>query len=116
MLNSRGGSRPEISSPDGCSKENVVVYQNDAPNLPSGIPAYSVEVINSCAGCTVHDVHLSCGNFGSTELVDPAQFRRIAYDDCLVNDGKPMGPGDSVSFHYSNSFWYPLKVASVACN
>ncbi|KQJ88940.1 TPD1 protein homolog 1B [Brachypodium distachyon] len=116
MLNSREYYRPEISTPDGCSMENVEVYQNDAPHQASGIPAYSVEVINSCVSCTVYDVHLSCGNFASTDLVDPAEFRRIAYDDCLVNDGKAMGPGDSVSFHYSNSFQYPLEVASVACN
>jgi hypothetical protein len=49
-------------------------------------------------------------------LVDPATFRRLGIDDCLVNDGGPILPGDLISFQYTNSFLYPMKVVSANCN
>uniref|UniRef100_A0A0E0EWI2 Uncharacterized protein n=1 Tax=Oryza meridionalis TaxID=40149 RepID=A0A0E0EWI2_9ORYZ len=101
--------------PDSCSEQNVVVYQNNAEHLPSGIPTYSVEIINVCTACTVYDVHISCGEFASAELVDPSQFQRIGFNDCLVKGGGRLGPSEAVSFQYSNSFAYPLAVANVAC-
>ncbi|CAM0874846.1 unnamed protein product [Alopecurus aequalis] len=102
----------------GCSdpEELVQVYQNIAANLPTGMPAYSLEITNTCINCTVCNVHLSCGDFANTELVDPATFRRLAINDCLVKDGGPIGPGEMVSFDYSNSFLYPMKVASASCD
>ncbi|KAF0929509.1 hypothetical protein E2562_021760 [Oryza meyeriana var. granulata] len=107
---------PERMEPaDSCSGEDVVVYQNNAEHLPSGIPTYSVEIINICTACTVYDVHVSCGEFASTELVYPSQFQRVGFNDCLVKCGGPLGPSETVSFQYSNSFAYPLAVANVAC-
>ncbi|OEL17872.1 TPD1 protein-like protein 1B [Dichanthelium oligosanthes] len=103
------------TAPDGCSEEVVQVSQVIAGSLPNGIPCYSVTVTNTCLACTVRDVHVSCGNFASTELVDPSNFRRLAYADCLVKDGEPIGPGETVSFEYSNSFIYNMDVASVSC-
>ncbi|PWZ57258.1 hypothetical protein Zm00014a_034917 [Zea mays] len=102
--------------PDGCSGEDVAVYQSSANPLPSGIPAYTVRIINVCSGgCTVYDVHVSCGDFASTELVDPAKFQRVGFNDCVVKGGGALEPSETVSFQYSNSFSYHLSVASVAC-
>jgi hypothetical protein len=92
------------------------VSQVDAGLLPNGIPSYSVTITNTCLDCTVRDVHVSCGEFASTELVDPSSFQRLAYGDCLVRDGAPIGPGETVSFEYSNSFMYSMDVASVSCD
>jgi hypothetical protein len=107
----------KITSPDECSEESVVVSQDASGGrfLPNGIPYYTVAITNTCLGCTVRDVHVSCGEFASSELVSPSDFRRVAVGDCLVRDGGPMGPGDSVAFEYSNSFPYDLQVASVSC-
>ncbi|RLN39621.1 hypothetical protein C2845_PM01G45450 [Panicum miliaceum] len=105
----------ERMGPDDCSEEDVVVYQSSANPLPSGIPAYTVQIINVCGGCTVADVHVSCGDFASTELVDPDKFQRVGFNDCVVKGGGPMEPSEAVSFQYSNSFSYQLNVASVAC-
>jgi hypothetical protein len=103
--------------PDGCSGEDVVVYQSSANPLPSGIPAYTVQIINVCSGgCTVYDVHVSCGDFASTELVDPAKFQRVSFNDCVVKGGGTLEPSETVSFQYSNSFSYQLSAASVACH
>ncbi|CAN6324538.1 unnamed protein product [Urochloa humidicola] len=100
---------------DGCPEGVVQVSQVNAGSLPSGIPSYNVTITNTCLDCTVRDVHVSCGEFASTELVDPGNFQRLAYGDCLVKDGGPIGPGETVSFEYSNSFVYSMGVVSVSC-
>ncbi|KAK3118727.1 hypothetical protein QOZ80_9BG0705620 [Eleusine coracana subsp. coracana] len=101
--------------PDDCSEEDVAVYQNSANPLPSGIPTYTVQIVNVCGGCRVSDVHVACGDFASTELVDPGVFQRVGFNDCIVKGGQPMEPSETVSFQYSNSFSYPLNVVSVSC-
>ncbi|KAL6906376.1 hypothetical protein ACP4OV_003977 [Aristida adscensionis] len=119
--NKRGGGAAallgaeRIMSTDDCSVEVVQVSQSNGGFLPNGIPSYTVTITNTCLGCTVRDVHVACGEFASTELVDPGDFRRLAYGDCLVRGGGAMGPGDIVSFAYANSFQYPMDVASVDC-
>lgn len=105
----------EAAPPDLCSGV-VAVSQGSAGSLSNGTPSYSVTITNTCLGCTVRDVHVSCGEFAApTELVDPSDFRRLSYDDCLVKNGGPMGPGDTISFEYSNSFIYKMDVATVSC-
>ncbi|CAN6288261.1 unnamed protein product [Urochloa humidicola] len=117
LLNDTSGRyySTERMGPDDCSEEDVVVYQSSANPLPSGIPAYTVQIVNVCGGCTVSDVHVSCGAFASTELVDPGKFQRVGFNDCIVKGGGAMEPSETVSFQYSNSFSYQLNVASVSC-
>ncbi|KAG7593696.1 hypothetical protein ISN45_Aa01g024810 [Arabidopsis thaliana x Arabidopsis arenosa] len=99
-----------------CSKDDIVLFQGSTNPLPSGVPSYTVEIFNSCVSdCNIAEIHLSCGWFSSVRLVNPRVFRRLDYDDCLVNDGQPLGPGQTLSFQYANSFSYPLSVASVSC-
>ena len=114
--NSRGAaSVAYAASADLCSEEVVEVSQGNAGSLPNGVPSYSVTITNTCLDCTVRDVHVSCGEFASTELVDPSDFRRLSYGDCLVRNGGPIGPGETISFEYSNSFIYKMEVATVSC-
>ena len=103
------------ASVDLCSEEVVEVSQGNAGSLPNGVPSYSVTITNTCLDCTVRDVHVSCGEFATTELVDPSYFRRLSYGDCLVRNGGPIGPGEIISFDYSNSFIYKMEVATVSC-
>lgn len=53
-----------------------------------------MEVMNRCVndggGCAIGGIHARCGWFSSMTLVDPRKFLRLAYDDCLVNDGQPL--------------------------
>ncbi|KAK1273511.1 hypothetical protein QJS04_geneDACA018315 [Acorus gramineus] len=101
----------------GCGPDDLAVYQGATAPLPSGIPTYTVEILNvSPSGCSLSDVHLACGWFSSARLINPHLFRRLAYDDCLVNDGQPILPAQSLSFQYANSFQYPLSVSYVTCN
>ncbi len=100
-----------------CSKRDILVSEGSIGPLPNGIPAFSVEIVNTCVSCTsIQDIHIRCGQFASATQVNPKLFRRLANDDCLVNDGRKLTPGSTVSFRYANSFSYPLSVASVKCN
>lgn len=99
-----------------CSKDNVFIIQGPTNPLPNGIPTYTVQVLNVCVtGCSVSNIHLTCGWFSSARLINPRIFRRIFFNDCLVNNGEALSPGDSLSFQYANSFRYPLSVSSIAC-
>jgi len=100
-----------------CSGRDISVSQSMIYTLPNGIPAYDVEIKNTCATrCAISNIHISCGSFASAIEVDPKTFRRVAYNDCLVKDGGKLAAGDSVSFNYANNFKYPLAVASVKCD
>ncbi|KAF3320003.1 TPD1 protein [Carex littledalei] len=102
---------------DTCSKDDVVVYQGATAPLPTGIPTYTVQILNMCmSGCVMSHIHLSCGWFSSARLINPSVFRRLRYGDCLVNDGGPLSPGQSLSFQYANTYQYQLEVSSVVCN
>jgi len=48
-------------------------------------------------------------------LINPNIFKRINYNDCLVNGGKTLANGAIISFKYANTFSYPLSVSSVRC-
>lgn len=90
---------------------------NQAPLEWQGIPTYGVELVNMCkSGCSLSNIHLKCGWFSSTNLVNPKIFKRISYDDCLVNNGQPLPSGNIITFKYSNTFKYPLSVASMHCD
>ncbi|KAI3948376.1 hypothetical protein MKW98_013874 [Papaver atlanticum] len=99
-----------------CSKSDIIVNQGSTSPLPNGIPTYTVEIMNVCvSGCDISRIHLSCGWFSSARLINPRLFKRIRYDDCIVNDGKPLPNGATLSFQYANTFRYPLSVSSVTC-
>ncbi|KAJ7548237.1 hypothetical protein O6H91_07G003800 [Diphasiastrum complanatum] len=98
---------------DMCTMSDISVFQGHSSPLPNGIPTYTVQIINLCViGCPLSNIHVACGWFASAKLVNPQIFRRIKYNDCLVNDGKPIKGGDSISFQYANSFEYPMRVAT----
>ena len=99
-----------------CSKDDIVIFQGSTAPLPNGIPAFIVQILNVCvSGCSISNIHISCGWFSSTQLINPRVFRRLYYGDCLVNNGEALGPGETLSFQYANTFLYPLSVSSVQC-
>ncbi|KAK1357973.1 Tapetum determinant 1 [Heracleum sosnowskyi] len=101
---------------DKCSRADILINQGPAAPLPTGIPTYTVEIINVCVtGCDIAGIHLTCGWFSSIRLVNPRIFKRLRYNDCIVNDGKPLANGRTLSFQYANSFRYPLSVQRVRC-
>ncbi|KAJ8637334.1 hypothetical protein MRB53_011601 [Persea americana] len=101
---------------DSCSPSAIALYQGATSPLPNGIPTYTVQILNVCiSGCTVSNIHVSCGWFSSARMINPRIFRRMRYNDCLVNDGGPLAPGGSLSFEYANTFRYPLSVTDLRC-
>ncbi|XP_071713876.1 TPD1 protein homolog 1-like [Rutidosis leptorrhynchoides] len=100
----------------GCSEEDIYVSQGQTTPLPNGIPTYTVQIQNICmSSCSISDIHLNCGWFSSARLINPNVFKRVSYDDCLVNNGNPLSPGQTVSFQYANTYPYPMSVSSASC-
>ncbi|CAN6347656.1 unnamed protein product [Urochloa humidicola] len=120
-----GGPARPSQMDEGCAgAEDIEIYQGPASPLPSGVPSYKVDVVNRCLGgldggasgeCAIAGIHVRCGWFSSVSLVDPSKFRRLGHNDCLLNDGRPLLGGDTISFEYSNSFKYELSVRVATC-
>jgi len=91
-----------------CSKNDISVAQGPAGTLPGGISQYLVQITNTNPQVPFADIHLNCKDFSSAILVSPEIFRRIAVDDCLVNDGRALAPGAALSFRYASTKQYPL--------
>ncbi|KAF3785457.1 TPD1 protein-like protein 1 [Nymphaea thermarum] len=108
-------SKPQTID-DLCSKSAIVLYQGDGAPLPNGIPTYTVEILNTCpSGCHISSIHVACGWFSTARLINPAIFRRVGYNNCLVNNGRVLLPGRSITFQYANTFRYPMSVSAVTC-
>ncbi|WVZ20078.1 hypothetical protein V8G54_007400 [Vigna mungo] len=115
-LAGNGKMEPNRIWGEKCSKSDIVINQGPTAPLPSGIPTYTVEIMNMCvSGCDISGIHLRCGWFSSARLINPKVFKRLRYNDCLVNDGRPLINGATISFQYANTFLYPLSVSSVIC-
>ncbi|CAH9082528.1 unnamed protein product [Cuscuta epithymum] len=101
----------------GCTDDDIEVDQQQTKPMPNGIPTYTVVINNLCddESCSISNIHLHCGWFSSARLIDPSVFRRVGYDDCLLNDGAPLPSGGWISFMYANTYPYPLEVASASC-
>lgn len=94
-----------------CTSKDISIFQGR--DTSSGIPQYVVQISNTClSDCAPSDIHVFCGWFASALLVNPNTFRRIGYNDCLVNGGKSLRHGDIVRFEYANSFMYSLRFKS----
>lgn len=90
-----------------CTSRDISISQSR--DSTSGIPQYIVQIVNTCVrGCAPSNIHLHCGWFASARMVNRMTFKRLSYDDCLVNEGKPLKTSQIISFTYSNSFMYPL--------
>jgi len=94
-----------------CTSKDISISQSTSST--SGIPQFIVQIVNTCvSGCAPRDIHLHCGWFASARIVNPRLFKRISYDDCLVNGGNPLTPSQIIRISYSNSFMYPLAFKS----
>lgn len=100
-----------FSMTDSCTNRDISISQSR--DFTSGIPQYIVQIANTCvSGCAPSDIHLHCGWFASARMVNPTTFKRLSYDDCLVNAGKPLNKSQIIRFTYSNSFMYTLAFKS----
>jgi hypothetical protein len=94
-----------------CTNRDISISQSR--DTTSGIPQYIVQIVNTCVyGCAPSNIHLHCGWFASARMVNPRTFKRLSYDDCLVNGGKALKTSQIVRFTYSNSFMYALQFKS----
>lgn len=102
-----------MSSGSPCTNRDISISQS-RDSMTSGIPQFIVQIVNTCIDprCAPSNIHLHCGWFASARMVNPRAFKRLSYDDCLVNAGKPLKGSQIIRFTYSNSFMYPLAFKS----
>lgn len=94
-----------------CTNKDISIFQGR--DTSSGIPQYIVQISNTClSDCAPSDIHVFCGWFASASLVNPNTFKRIEFNDCLVNGGNPLRHGDIIRFAYANSFMYTIRFKS----
>ncbi|CAK9263813.1 unnamed protein product [Sphagnum jensenii] len=98
-------------APNGCTNKDISIMQSRDGS--AGIPQYSVQIVNTCISeCAPTNIHVYCGWFASSPPPNPNTFTRLAYNDCLVNGGRPLAQGSIVEFQYANSFMYALSFRS----
>ncbi|KAL3812272.1 hypothetical protein ACJIZ3_013540 [Penstemon smallii] len=94
-----------------CTNRDISISQSIYPS--SGIPQYIVQIVNTCvSGCAPSKIHLHCGWFASARIVNPTTFKRISFDDCLINGGRPLKNSQIIRFTYANSYMYQLQFKS----
>ncbi|CAK9867045.1 unnamed protein product [Sphagnum jensenii] len=99
-------------APNGCTNKDISITQSQLGSA-AGIPQYSVQIVNTCiSDCAPTNIHVYCGWFASSPPPNPNTFTRLAYNDCLVNGGRPLAQGSIVEFQYANSFMYALSFRS----
>lgn len=101
----------------GCRPSDILIAQGQVSR--GGVPRFSVTVFNSCLDdkCSISQIILNCGDFAG--ITNPAVFRRLQQPGtCLVNDGRNLQSGSSVTFDYSQEYMEPLSVrsADVSCS
>ncbi|KAL3690289.1 hypothetical protein R1sor_016598 [Riccia sorocarpa] len=105
------GVRKLLFGTMSCAPQDLSLTQGPVSSA-SGIPTFNVQIVNLCGACAMKDIHVACGNWASATPVDPFVFTRLGYNDCLVNNGRPLSSQGSVSFQYSNSAMYPMHIAT----
>ncbi|XXG53950.1 hypothetical protein AAC387_Pa03g1958 [Persea americana] len=94
-----------------CLNRDISISQSGGSS--TGIPEYIVQIANTCmSGCAPFNIHFHCGWFASAKLVNPNTFKRLSFDDCLVNAGRPLRSSQIIRFTYTNSFMYPITFKS----
>ncbi|KAI3671003.1 hypothetical protein L1987_87649 [Smallanthus sonchifolius] len=98
----------ELHKGPSCTSRDLSIGQ--ITQSQHGIPVYTVQIVNTClSNCGFSNIHFHCGAFASAKLVNPKVFKRLSYDDCLVNNGQPLKPSQAIIFSYSNTFKYPIS-------
>lgn len=100
-----------------CYPSDIHIYQGPSGFTGLHIPQYTVQIVNEASAINgVFDVQIHCGEFASTNLIEPSIFRRIGnYGICLLKNGSRILPGEVISFVYSNILPYNLSVIQVKC-
>uniref|UniRef100_A0A803M1J3 Transcription factor CBF/NF-Y/archaeal histone domain-containing protein n=1 Tax=Chenopodium quinoa TaxID=63459 RepID=A0A803M1J3_CHEQI len=96
-----------------CSERDIDINQMPNPAVPIEFSYVIVVISNFCTSdaCRLGNIHVSCGgfNFDKGPTIHPTMLRRISDDDCLVNNGDPLGQSEVLIFEY-----YKMKLSSKA--
>ncbi|KAL2907081.1 Protein TAPETUM DETERMINANT 1 [Bienertia sinuspersici] len=82
-----------------CGVSNIKVTTKRTGTTIEGQPQYSVTVTNNCP-CAQSRVYLRCIGFSTVQPINPTVLK-VKGDSCLLNNGRPISKGRSISFKYS---------------
>ncbi|KAG8375813.1 hypothetical protein BUALT_Bualt10G0139400 [Buddleja alternifolia] len=85
-----------------CDLNNFVIGTVRSGREIQGKPEWNVQVVNTCK-CPQANIVLSCKDFQTVEPIDISIFQKSG-DRCLLNQGRPVQPQESVRFSYA---WDP---------
>ncbi|CAN1140276.1 TPD1 protein homolog 1 [Linum perenne] len=83
-----------------CDLNSLTIGTTRSGNTRQGEPEWNVQIINNC-GCPISNLIVTCKGFATVEKVNPALFRPINSNNCLVNSGNAIPPSASVKFSYA---------------
>lgn len=95
-----------------CTLRDISLSQSFLDYGGDGEPRYGVQIVDMCSNprCEISNVHVSCGMFSSGGFINPSAFRRIRPGVCLVNNGRPLNPLDTIKFSYTSTRMQPLSI------
>ncbi|KAE9603010.1 hypothetical protein Lal_00012803 [Lupinus albus] len=97
-----------------CRNSDVNVNQSQTGTQIKGKPEWVVTITNKCP-CVIEQVTLNCTGFQTVEPI-PSSTLNVTGDKCLLNNGKPINNGASVTFKYASDKSFPLNAINVAYN
>lgn len=84
--------------------------------LPDRTPTWLVNITNQCEWrCAISKIHVRCGSLSCVTPIDPTVFKRLRYNDCLVNNDNRLAFGATMSFSYAKKWQYSFPVSSASC-
>ncbi|KNA11977.1 hypothetical protein SOVF_130110 [Spinacia oleracea] len=82
-----------------CGVSNIKVTTRRTRNTVEGQPQYAVTISNNCP-CAQSGVYLRCLGFSTVQPVNP-RVMKVKGNSCLINNGRPIVKGKSLTFNYS---------------
>ncbi|KAK1382893.1 hypothetical protein POM88_020628 [Heracleum sosnowskyi] len=81
-----------------CDKNNIIVGTVNSGTTVGGKDVWNVEVINNCTRFQ-RSIILQCTGFQTALPIDPRLLKKED-DHCLLNQGQPLPPFNSIKFNY----------------
>ncbi|KAK9271614.1 hypothetical protein L1049_001977 [Liquidambar formosana] len=76
-------------SAENCELSSIKIQTAKTGRVVEGNPEFKVVISNTCH-CAQSDLILRCLGFSSVETVDPAIFKQLNPEDCLINNAKAI--------------------------
>ncbi|KAL2327466.1 hypothetical protein Fmac_020893 [Flemingia macrophylla] len=90
--------------------QNIIVKQSRTGNWAHGMPEWKVTITNQCS-CPQSQVELKCDGFQTYKYADQSILNFFG-NVCLLKNGQPIFPSETVEFLYAWDPPYPFQPIS----